>query len=106
MVASHLIGRDDELATLRAALDLATTAGPVGLLIEGAAGIGKSVLLEAAVASASERDFRVLTSLAAEAESSWSLLAVGDLLEGVPPEVVEPLPAPQRRALDVVMRRA
>lgn len=106
MVASHLIGRDDELATLRAALDLATTAGPVGLLIEGAAGIGKSVLLEAAVASASERDFRVLTSRAAEAESSWSLLAVGDLLEGVPPEVVEPLPAPQRRALDVVMRRA
>ncbi len=103
---SHLIGRDDELEAIRGALDLAAAGGPVGLLIEGEAGIGKSMLLEAAVATAAERGFRVLASRAAEAESSWSLLAVGDLLDTVPAELVDPLPAPQRRAVDVVMRRA
>lgn len=104
--ASHLIGRDDELDEVRDALDRAATGGPAGLLVEGEAGIGKSALLEAAVDVAAGRGFQVLTSRAAEAESSWSLLAVGDLLEDVPVEVVDPLPPPQRRAIEVVMRRA
>ena len=103
---SHLIGRDDELDAIRGTLDLAAAGGPAGLLVEGDAGIGKSVLLESVVATAAERGFRILTSRAAEAESSWSLLAVGDLLEDVPADVVDPLPPPQRRAVDVVMRRA
>lgn len=104
MPTAMAIGRDAELETIQRVLDAATT-GVVGLVIDGEAGIGKSALLEAARSLAAERGCQVLVSRAAEAEASWSLLAVADLLEGVAPEVVETLPAPQRRALDVVLRR-
>lgn len=105
MPTTTVIGRDAELDAIRDLLDRAAS-GPVGLVVEGEAGIGKSVLLEAAVEQAAGRGFRVLGSRAAEAEASWSLLAVGDLLDDVPEQAIDPLPEPQRNALDVVMRRA
>lgn len=105
MPAAGLIGRDVEIGAIRAVLDRAGS-GPAGIVVEGEAGIGKTALLEATARLWSEQGFLVLASRGAEAEASWSLLAVGDLLEGVPAEVVAVLPAPQRRALDVVMRRS
>ncbi len=49
-----VVGRDRELATVTAFLD-ALPSGPSGLLLEGAAGIGKTTVWEAGVAGAAAR---------------------------------------------------
>jgi predicted ATPase len=48
-MVSEIVGRDAELASLRTFIDEAE-AGQVAPLLEGEAGIGKSLLWEAAVA--------------------------------------------------------
>ncbi|HLX38571.1 MAG TPA: winged helix-turn-helix domain-containing protein, partial [Candidatus Binataceae bacterium] len=50
------IGRDGEIARLRSALLKASTGARQVILLSGEAGIGKSTLLEAFLASAAERD--------------------------------------------------
>src|SRR5215469_5393712 len=97
-----MAGRDREMAEVRAFLD-AVLAGPCGLLLEGAAGIGKTTVWNAGVASAVGRSLTVLSSRPAESEATLSFAALGDLLDGVLDQALPLLPPPQRRALEVAL---
>ncbi len=100
-----VIGREPELAAVVTMLD-AVPHGPVALLLEGEAGIGKTTILEAALAGASARGYRVLRCQPTRSERWLSFAAVADLLAHVPPEEFVTLPAPQRHALDIALLRA
>ncbi|MGH3024150.1 MAG: helix-turn-helix transcriptional regulator [Gaiellaceae bacterium] len=100
--ALQLVGRDEELASVVAFLE-STELLPGALLLEGEAGIGKTTLLRAGVATATQMGFRVLSARPVEAESRLSFVALGDLLEGSLGEVQDVLPGPQRRALQVAL---
>jgi DNA-binding CsgD family transcriptional regulator/Cdc6-like AAA superfamily ATPase len=104
-VAEAIVGREREIASLEAFLD-AVPLGPTVLLIEGEPGIGKTTLWTRALEAARERSYLVLASHPVESETKLSFAAMGDLLEGVPEEVLSALPAPQARALDVALLRA
>jgi len=100
-----IVGREAELATLNSFLD-EVSEGPVSLVFEGEAGMGKTTLLRAALDLARERSYRVLACRPAESEAKLSFAALGDLLAEVPEEALESLPEPQARALDVALLRA
>lgn len=105
MEGGPVIGRETELAAIeRFVGDVA--AGPLGLLIEGEAGIGKTTLWDRAVSSARARSYRVLVCRPTGSEARLSFAALGDLLSELPEEVAPVLPEPQRRALDVALLRA
>src|SRR6516164_348507 len=90
------------MAAVEAFLD-AVPAGPCGLLLEGAAGIGKTTVWSAGAALAVGRSFTVLSSRPAESEATLSFAALGDLLDGVLDQALPRLPPPQRRALEVAL---
>ena len=100
-MADPIIGRDQELESLRAFLGVAD-AEPRVLLLEGEPGIGKTTLWEAALA-ATERSHRTLTARPAEAEMELSFTGLGDLLSGAAEAALPDLPDPQRRALEVAL---
>jgi DNA-binding CsgD family transcriptional regulator len=100
--APAFVGRDEELAAVVAFLQ-ATEMLPGVLLLEGEAGIGKTTLLRAGMAAASQSRFRVLSARPVEAESSLSFAALGDLLEERLRDVFGALPGPQQRALEVAL---
>jgi DNA-binding CsgD family transcriptional regulator len=101
--AEELVGREDELASLDI-LDALPT-GPVAVVIEGEAGIGKTALWKAASLRAAERGYRVLTCRPAEAEAKLPLAGMTDLIEPVVDEVLPLLPAVQQQALTTAMLR-
>jgi hypothetical protein len=76
------------------------------LLIEGEPGIGKTTLWLAAVESARDKGFQVLSARAAAAESVLAYTALADLLDGVPASAWADLPEPQRFAVDQILMRA
>jgi DNA-binding CsgD family transcriptional regulator/tetratricopeptide (TPR) repeat protein len=96
---AELIGRDEELQRVQRFLD---RPGVRTLLIAGEAGVGKTSLWQAAVSRAEAAGMRALAARPTEAETSFAHAALGDLL-GPHPEVLEDLPAPQRRALEVAL---
>jgi hypothetical protein len=49
--------------------------------------------------------YLVLSARASEAEVALSFAAMGDLVEGIDPDVLIDIPGPQLRALDVALRR-
>ena len=98
----EIVGREQELATLRRFLEGGTERQ--ALLISGEPGIGKTKLWEAAIEFARRRDCLVLSARPSEAEAHLSLSALADLLEDADPQVLR-LPPPQRRALQVAMLR-
>jgi DNA-binding CsgD family transcriptional regulator len=102
--AEALVGREAELQALREALT--TTSGPVGILLEGEPGIGKTALWLAGVAEAEARGMRVLTARPVEAETGLAHAALGDLLAPLIDEVGDELSDPQRHAMDVALLRA
>src|SRR5919202_5351677 len=95
-----LLGRDVELALLRAFLERRPEDGAAALLLEGEAGIGKTAMWRAATEAARARGFRVLRAHPSEAERTLSFAALADLL-GDAHEVIEQLPAVLRRPLAV-----
>ncbi len=97
-----LVGRERELDELARFLDAVPT-GPVGLLFEGDAGIGKTTLWREAVLEALERSYCVLSCRPVESEGQLAFTALGDLLEEVPDSATAELPVPQRRALEVAL---
>jgi DNA-binding CsgD family transcriptional regulator len=101
-VTSEVVGRDEELRSVFTFLERVAE-GPAALVLEGAAGIGKSTLWLASVEAARERGFRVLCSRPSEAEQGLAHAALGDLLENVLEVVLPALPAPRRRALEVAL---
>ncbi len=96
-----IVGREDELARVKSFIG-SVPEGPSALLLEGAAGIGKTTLWHAGVSIARARGHRVLVCRAAESEARLSYAALGDLFDFELPD----LPAPQKRALNAALLRA
>src|SRR5215831_2181141 len=99
---ASVVGRDREMAAVAAFLD-ALPSGPGGLVLEGAAGIGKTTVWRAGAAGAAGRSFTVLSCRPAESEARLSFAPLGDLLDGVLDRALPRLPPPQRRALEVAL---
>jgi DNA-binding CsgD family transcriptional regulator len=98
-VAPEIVGRDQELATIREFVDTAD-ASCFALVLLGEPGIGKSALWLAGVDYAAAQDVRVLVSRPAEPERSLAYLGIGDLFEHVLDDVLPRLSPPRRRALE------
>lgn len=100
-----VVGREAELRAMTRFLS-SFESGPSVLLLEGVAGIGKSTLWRAAVEAARGNGCRVLVARPAVAEAQLSYAALADVLANVDTGVLQSLPEPQRRAIDVVLVRA
>ena len=100
----HVIGREQELATIEGALTELGD-GPWALSIEGEAGIGKMTLWQAGVDAALLLGYRVLTARIGAMETKLSFTTLGDLLDPVVDEALPELPDPQRAALEVALLR-
>jgi hypothetical protein len=96
-----LIGRADDLGYITAFVDQATVHGGA-LMLSGEAGVGKTVLLDAAAAHATAAGGRVLRAAGAEFESEVSFAGLNQLLRPLLDQVRE-LSASYRRALDVAL---
>lgn len=102
--SSPLLGREAEWAACAGFLaDLAS--GPCALLIEGEAGIGKTAIWQAAVRTAEDHGIRVLTARPAGTDATVSYAVLLDLFDGLAESTLGGLPAPQRDALEVALRR-
>jgi hypothetical protein len=99
-----LVGRASELPEV--GRFLASDRGSAALVLCGEAGIGKTEMWEAGVELARSEGFGAVCARASEAEAQLSFAGLADLLEAVDPSVLGELPAPQRQALDVAVRRA
>jgi DNA-binding CsgD family transcriptional regulator len=97
-----VIGRDHELSEIAAFLDR-VPGGPGALVLSGEAGIGKTVLWEAALADARSRFGSVLTCRGVEAEASLSFAGLSELLAPVFDDVAPSLLTPRRRALEIAL---
>ena len=99
-----IVGREAETVALR---DFVAADGPArALVLSGPAGIGKTTLWDAGIATARERGFRVLVARPSDAEMDLAYAALADLLDEVTGDELAPLPAPQREALEVALLRA
>ncbi|MGI9112120.1 MAG: AAA family ATPase, partial [Gaiellaceae bacterium] len=103
-MAAEIVGRDEELAALRAFVGRPAD-GLAALVLGGEAGIGKSTLWLAGVEAARQRRLRVLSSRPAEAERDLAYLGLGDLFEDVLDDVAPALAPPRRRSLEVALLR-
>ncbi|WP_353369198.1 AAA family ATPase [Mycobacterium sp.] len=81
------------------------TSGPSALVVEGAAGIGKTTVWLAALERALVAGFRVLSTRATEAESVLAYTSLAALLDELDDAAFAELPAPQRLAIDRVLLR-
>ena len=96
-----LIGRDDDLGYITAFVDQAAESGGA-LLLSGAAGVGKTVLLDAAVAHAEATGSRVLRAADAEFEMAVSFAGLNQLLGPLLGQA-QGLSVAYRQALDVAL---
>jgi DNA-binding CsgD family transcriptional regulator len=96
-----LIGRDADLARLRALVDPVPLSSQV-LLVTGEAGMGKTVLLADAAERARLAGMRVLSVTGRESESRLAFAGLHQLLRPVLP-AVSGLPSRQARALSVAL---
>lgn len=96
-VRGEIVGRERELEDVRGFLS--RTDDPPILLLHGEAGAGKTTLWLAGVELAEADERLVLRSQPAEAEATFALAGLADLLEGTLDTVLPALPEPQRRAL-------
>src|SRR3954462_12069295 len=97
----ELVGRDVEVARIRALIDQ-TPDGGGALIVTGEPGIGKSALLRVAADHARNAGFCVLETAGVESESRLPSSSPNQLL-GPVLDVAERLPAAQRRALAVAL---
>lgn len=96
-----LIGRDPDLALLRDFVDEATAVGGA-LLVSGEAGVGKTVLLEAAAAHATQHGMRVLWAAGAQFEADVSFAGLNQLVQPPLPDLAGLSPV-HRRALGIAL---
>jgi DNA-binding CsgD family transcriptional regulator len=99
----EIVGRDTELGELVAFIH-AFPADAEALILEGEAGIGKTVLWTAAVELAREAGL-VLACRAAQAETELALTGLGDMLAPLVDTVIPALPVPLARALEIALLR-
>src|SRR5437660_5632058 len=84
MGASRLVGRDAEMAVLDKALADAAEHGGA-LLVTGAAGIGKTSLLDTVTTDARNRGYKVLAVTGLESEADLPYAGLHQLLQPVVP---------------------
>src|SRR5262245_65826143 len=99
----EIVGRDTEIASLRAFIDEAK-GGASALVLEGEAGIGKSTLWDVGLEHARGGGTTVLSSRPVEAESGLAHTGIGDLPEDVPRAALPEPSRPRRRAREVAPR--
>ncbi|MGZ4700532.1 MAG: AAA family ATPase, partial [Ilumatobacteraceae bacterium] len=93
-----IVGRENELAVI----DAFVTGGErpsSSLLLDGLAGMGKTLLWTYGLSEASRQGVAVRSSRCTVADSAWAFAGLGDLLDDVPVDVLDELPDVQRRAL-------
>ena len=98
---ARLVGRTAEVAK-----SVAVAAGntpEVAILIEGAPGIGKTVVLQAAIDAGAAAGALVLQTRPSEAELRMPLLGLHDLLAPVIPDALPSLSPPQRSRLEAAL---
>ncbi len=104
-MSTALVGRREELDVVED-LARAVANGPAALLLEGEAGIGKTMLWTAGLEAGRGAGFRILVSRGAGAEVKLGYAALTDLLADVDDAAISALPSPQRRALSVALLRS
>jgi DNA-binding CsgD family transcriptional regulator len=101
---THVIaGRTAEIGILDAFLAY-RGAEPRSVLIEGAAGVGKTTLLRAALDSARRGEYAVALCQPTRSEMDLSYVGLVGLLGDLGREVVDALPGPQARVLRTITR--
>jgi DNA-binding CsgD family transcriptional regulator len=103
-MAEELIGRARELGVVLGALD-PEQAGARAVLLEGEAGVGKTVLWRRAVEAAAERGWLTVIAAPAASEARLAFAALGDLFDVAVDEALVALPEPQREALEIALLR-
>jgi DNA-binding NarL/FixJ family response regulator len=98
-------GRDEVLEHLDVLLS-AVREGPVAILLEGAAGIGKTAVWTAGVERSVEQGYRVLRSRPVRAEARLAFAGLGDLLASVDETELARLPRAQSNAIDAALLRS
>lgn len=99
---TDVIGREEAVRRIDAFL-AERVRPPAVLLVEGEAGIGKTLLWRRAVKDAAARGYTVLACSPGSSEVQLSFAGLADLLGPVFPTSAGRLPAPQRRALEVAL---
>jgi DNA-binding CsgD family transcriptional regulator len=99
---SAVVGRTPELAAVEQLLGSARERFSA-LVLEGEAGIGKTTVWRAGVEQAVAKGFAVASCRPAEAETKLAFSGLTDLLQHVMEDVLEALPDPQRRSLEVAL---
>lgn len=101
----RVVGRERELDQIAGLLDL-DGGGPLVLLLEGEAGIGKTTVWIEGTTAAVDRGYRVLRAQPVEAESAIPFGATADLLADVWDEVAGRIADPQRYAIEIALALA
>jgi DNA-binding CsgD family transcriptional regulator len=96
-----LFGRDKDVELLHAFVDQSSSDGGA-LVLSGAPGVGKTVLLEAVAAHSADAGLRVLRAAGAEFEADLSFAGLNQVLHPLFDDI-EDLSPPQRTALDVAL---
>lgn len=99
-----VVGREAESARLGSMIDAIADHGSA-IVIDGDAGVGKTTLVDEAVAHAQSRRIRVLRTAGSPAESGEQYAALQLLLHPLRAGI-DSLPAPQRDALRIAFRLA
>lgn len=103
-LTAPVVGREHELQRIRGFVEGEGTAAC--LVLSGEAGIGKTTLWESGLDLARQSGYQVLSARASIAEAALTFVALADLVDGIADEDLNSLPVPQRRALEVTLRRA
>jgi DNA-binding CsgD family transcriptional regulator len=103
-MSTTVVGRDEELAAIRAFLRR-IEGSPHTLVLSGEAGIGKTILWEIGVQEAEQHGLRVLAGRESEAEASLSFAGLSDLLAPSFDDIAASLLPPRRRALEIALLR-
>ena len=98
LMRGPIAGRDAELASLHDFV-ASISDGAGALVLEGEAGVGKTTVWEAALASAEEGGLLVLRARTAESETALGFSGLRDLLDPVADDALAGLPELQRGAL-------
>ncbi|MEO8715903.1 MAG: AAA family ATPase [Acetobacteraceae bacterium] len=93
-----IVGREGDLSAI-AEFVRAMAEGPVSLVLEGPAGIGKTAIWNEAVAAARRAGVAVCSCRCTESDGEWAFAGLGDLLDGLAPDATNGLPEVQRDAL-------
>src|ERR1700722_9766681 len=96
-----LFGRDEDLELLLAFVDQSSSDGGA-LVLSGAPGVGKTVLLEAVAAHSAEAGLRVLRGVGAEFEADLSFAGLNQVLQPLFDDIGD-LSPPQCTALAVAL---